>query len=109
MFLRAREWLSAIQQSMSDSLTNPNCQESDVTVTNISQSLSHIMAEKQLALGIRHGMKKLRHCHPTVPDICKTDAVGKQVPLYSCTRLTTNFKIIMVAICNRADHYISAL
>jgi len=32
-----------------------------VTVTNISQSLLHIMAGKQLA---RYAIKKLRHCHP---------------------------------------------
>jgi len=35
--------------------------ESDVAITNIYQSLPHIMARKQLAY--RH-MKRLRHCHP---------------------------------------------
>jgi len=36
-------------------------QESDVTLTNISDSLPHIMAGKQLR---RYGMQKLRHFHP---------------------------------------------
>jgi len=33
----------------------------DVTLTNISNSLPHIMAGEQLR---RYGMQKLRHCHP---------------------------------------------
>ena len=36
--------------------------KNDVTITDVSQSLPHIMAGKQLAY--RYGMKKLRHCHP---------------------------------------------
>jgi len=42
--------------------------ESDVTITNISQSLPHIMAGK--TAGIDTVMKKLRHWHPMY--ICDT-------------------------------------
>jgi len=33
----------------------------DVTITNLSQSLPHIMAKNSWH---RYGMEKLRHCHP---------------------------------------------
>ena len=40
------------------SILSQSYSRNDVTITNISRSLSHAMTEKQLAV-----MKKLRHCH----------------------------------------------
>ena len=43
------------------SVLSLSCEENDVIITNVSQSLPHIMAENSRH---RYGMKKLRYSHP---------------------------------------------